>query len=519
MTHGLLPITRSQLLRTLTDDPALPALIAKMDAPTLKRLVERVGPEDSGALIALTRPEQLAELLDDALWKVPEGAVEESLSVEELLRWFDVFHDVSHDFAADRLVDLGEEFCAMSFAQLIYVSDKKPHLDEFSAVFDEYVVRARFEDEWDTIHAALLALWTAHPDFLVHMLGALTPRHSILGNDDAPRRLHADEAGARSTRRRRTGFVEASDAAAWLALVRVTPLDALVGARAYDPLTDAYFRSVAGAPKQPSPEPDDEPTMEVHVTDAEIDALQAMLDRAQVTPVSSAARLTGPEPRSADGALRAALARLQTRSPDAFAARMRELGYVSNALVSTVRFSGKRFTEESAANAAMATCHLGATYLGGDARDAHFDHVLTAEPGLVRAFAVGLSLIDRLPTAVAGRIGALFEREDVRERVARKPWVLAEVDALLANDALLESVRERDLEDAKDTLSLLAIALKPEACVCLRVLVDEFPAFPRVLEQADRTAVVGESSRVIATLADLARIEAFLAALAEAVKL
>ena len=198
---------------------------------------------------------------------------------------------------------------------------------------------------------------------------------------------------------------------------------------------------------------------------------------------------------------------------------MRELAYVSNTLVSAVNFGGKRFSEEAAANAAMATCHLGAAYLANGAPDAQFEHVLTAEPGLVRAFGVGLNLIERLPIAVAERVTALFQRDDIRERVARKRWVLDEVDALLANGTLIESVRDRNIEDAKETLSLLVIALRPEACVCLRVLVDEFPAFPRVLEQAERTAVIGESSRFIASVDDLGGIERFLAGLADAVRL
>jgi hypothetical protein len=394
-----------------------------------------------------------------------------------------------------------------------------PPLDDFSAVFGEYFVRARYEDEWDTILRALTGLWSEYPDFLLQILGRLSFRHSILANDDAPRRLQADAASERTARRERRGYIGASDAAAWLELARHAPLDDLVGARAYDALTERSLRALeAEAPAAGKPA-DDEPAMETDVTDADLDALQAALDAADIGPDTRAPRLTGPEPRGADAALRLALAALQQRSPHAFAARMRELAYLSNALVTAVRRNGARFDHESAANAAMATCNLGSEYLAIGSPTDGFDHVLTTEPGLVRAFSVGFSLIQRLPIAVAEGVAALFARNDVRDRLAPKRWVLDEVDSLLANGALADSVRARKLDDAKETISLLVIALKPEACVGLRVLVDELPALPRVLEQSERTAAVGESSRFIASVGDLARIERFLSGLADAVRL
>ena len=57
------------LLKTLTDNPALPAFVRTLKAPVLKRLIDHVGLHDAGDLIALTSTEQLREIFEVSLWE------------------------------------------------------------------------------------------------------------------------------------------------------------------------------------------------------------------------------------------------------------------------------------------------------------------------------------------------------------------------------------------------------------------------------------------------------------------
>ncbi len=515
MPSNPLKVSRSTLLRTLTDDPALPALIARMDAPSLRKLVEHVGLHDAGALIAHTSPEQLAALLDDAIWSRAAGSADETLSIEELLRWLDVWHDIGDEFTATRLIDLGDDFCATAFAQLVRVTESGP-VEDFMAVFGEYRVTARYEDEWDTVHAALNALWAESPDFLLHLLGRLAFRHSILGVNDAARRLHADAAGERRSRRQAAGFVADADAAAVLASFRERPLDALASMQAYEPLTALQLRTPVSPPpirEQEEDEGDDD--RDVEISDEDIDRLQAALEEAELMPTRQHERLTGPAARTREVALERALGTLEA---DALSGRMRELAYLANTLIAGTLHEGERFTEEKAARAAMATSNLGFLYLR--ARDTDSDAALTdAEPGLVRAFAVGYALIGRLPEIVATRLAALFSSPEIRERIGTKPWVLSEVDALVTSGALRHAVLTRRFDDAKETVALLQIALDPHACTTLRALVDDYPAFPLAIEQPAGGEKVTAATRFIDSPDDLATIEKVLQSLEQSVRL
>src|SRR5262249_39614631 len=58
-----------QLLKTLTDNPALPAFVRTLQTPVLHKLIEHVGLRDAGDLIVHTTTEQLRGLFEVALWE------------------------------------------------------------------------------------------------------------------------------------------------------------------------------------------------------------------------------------------------------------------------------------------------------------------------------------------------------------------------------------------------------------------------------------------------------------------
>jgi len=337
--------------------------------------------------------------------------------------------------------------------------------------------------------------------------------------DDADRRLQADAADERRARRQRRGFVADADAVAFLAGIRAASLDALIAMNAYDAATALQLRAAAAAPTvERTAEEDEAEAPDLEITDADIDRLQATLEGAEVIASRGQHRLTGPATTPRESLVQSALAGLQDE-PETFETRMRELAYLANALIAGTQHSGAPFGEEAAARAVTATCDLGLASMLWRIPDGHPAALITDEPGLIRAFAVGHSVLSRLPIAVADRLAELIERPGVRLRIGAKPWVLLEADALVKSGALRAAVLARTFDDAKETISLLQIVLEPHACTALRALVDDYPAFPLVLEQASNADKVLTGTRFIDSLEDLAAIDRLLKSLERWVRL
>lgn len=521
-----------QLMETMTSSAALPAFVRRINPQTLKHLVDEVGLEDAGPLIAHVSNNQLVHLLDETLWTGARAGDPDKLSVAELLRWFDLWNGLGAGFVADKLFELGDDFCALALSRLVRVSDfdLAPRLlDEHTHAIGRYIVRVRVDDEWDAVQTALMALWRDYPDYCEAIFARLAFRHSTLkmfGEDDTAQVLDADASHDHERGREEAGYVTSIMAGTFLQALVSADVDMLSDETAYDLQTLEYFRrrtelqrhagnaGTDSAGEDTAGGPDDFEAADMDP--GELRDLQAELmayERAQLRP---SALLTGPETalvRDSDW-LRVALGRLQSQ-PQRFDARMDELTYLSNLLMAGTESGGERLESGPAANLAIATCNLGACHdlwLDREVDGVAAVHdALCAAPGLVRLFRIGWCLLANLPGQAAVRLKALFADPMVRQRLSEKPWVLAEVDGLLGVPDFEAVVRDGNFEDAQETLKILGIALEPEAVVVLNVLTDGVPKFARVLEhRPPQGAVMTYASRYFATMSDLLAVHGFL---------
>lgn len=541
------------LIETLSGSEALPTFVRRIDPHTLKHLVDEVGIEDAGSLVAHATDRQIAHLLDETIWTGARPGDPDKLSVAELLRWLDLWNDLGAQFAADKLFELGDEFCALAFSRLLVVadSDMAPRiLDEHTQIVGSYLVRTRVDDEWDTVQTTVNALWQDYPDFIEAIFGRLSFRHSILnmfGEDDAARVLDADAGHAHEQSREEGGYVTSILAGAFLRDVANAEVEQLAGETDYDLQTQEYFRrrtqlqqeAVAsevndesagedgdargtGESESGGQEIQDEP----EAAPEEIRELELELAQYERAQHQNVALLTGPEKSQADESswIRTALGELQSK-PAVFDARMDELTYLANLLMSGAQVGDERLTSDVAANLAVATCNLGASHelwldnTTEDAVDATVAMLNTA-PGLVRLFRIGWCLLAQLPRQASECLSRVFQEETVRQDLAQKPWVLSEVDALLTSPSLEETVARRDFDDARETIKILSIALEAEAVAVLCVLTDGVPRFARALEdQPPEGAVVTYAARDFVTMADLLVVHRFLDGLQQQVRM
>lgn len=340
------PTSRALLARIL-DEPSLAAQIEALPAPALARLVERVGLEDAGEIVAFATTEQLAHVWDEDLWSSERAGEDERFDADRFVSWLEVLLEAGDALVARRLSELPPDLVTLAFHRNVLVVDlptlmeelgneeaaatEKALADCLTEEIDVYEVIARRHDGWDAILSALLALDRDHHDFLVRLLerccamaaeqiedsGGL---HEVLRSEEM---LEGDVAGDREDRRTEAGHVAPSAAAAFLKLARdpekAPPITE------HDPLTRAWLRDVrrasAHAPRvATSPPP--QRLLAVLRESGVVEAPMPLLHAAGDGATSNA-----PEPL-----LVQAMRVLASGHPEAFAERSEELAYLANVL-------------------------------------------------------------------------------------------------------------------------------------------------------------------------------------------
>ncbi len=522
------------LLQTLTNSPALPALVQQMPAPTLKRLIDHVGLRDSGALIALTTPVQLREIFEEALWQNLIPGQAERLRPDRFMEWLDVMLEVSPAFAAQRLVDLGETFVVLNLAPLIRIFDRGAYLfmspgdgegqdqtagDGETEEFGGYFVGPVHDDEWESIRTTLAELESSHGDFLQRTLARCCHQPTALGFVDDGQPLLEDETHEREQRRAAKGFVTPHIAASFLTAARKTDLEALYVQSAYDDISQHYFERLAAATSQRSTDAsdteEDDATEPAAADPLELRALETVLVQAEVMSDAPPKLLTAPaDTLEQTLGLQTYLDRLQYTQPHVFSARLSELVFLANILMAGSGYQGGRFKESDAAQAALACANLGLDHLEIEQRSMDREDFVASElerpPGIVRLFRVGWHLLQAIPMQAAHALLSALRSEEVRDALRHKEWMLREVESAVSEPDLLGLVAQGEFEDVSDNLLLLSLILDQRACHCLRTLISDCPRYPLQLNLGFRQGPPANSSRYITTDRELARIGDFL---------
>lgn len=538
------------LLRTLHENPQLPAFIERLDAPVLNRLIEHVGLEDAGEIIAYATTRQLQEILDERLWVSRNPGDPEQLSGEEFLRWLETWNEIRRGFAAEKLVELGEAFAVLCLSRLVtVVSPAIPYsrflgFDYTSEDFGEYVVRARRPEQWDPVLETLTTLWEQDEEFLTNVLRRCCFEHSMLaieGEVDKREMFHADAAGEREREREQRGFVTPLDASIFLAEAKGAELEELAASDAYDVNTARHFelrRRAAQDPPGPSGR-DEEATQSDDANDgdeekeaasppeispddrARLAELEAALVDAEIVQSRNAPLLlAGPneDPRSVL-TVRRALEALHARLPDAFDARLAELGYLSNILMAACEYRGRRFEESETAQATLALCNLGLAYLHASAEshlgeEEFFARELVRAPALVKAFQIGWNLTYKVPLRTIARLFETLYSPELQAKLGRHPWLAQQIGAALPNLRLAYLSGDGAREVVRDLVEALGLVFDHTVCQCLTASVDTLPCYPLALDDDPAESIkVNTKTRFFSSMADLQAFDRFLASL------
>lgn len=521
------------LLKKLTDNPALPTFVKRLEPATLKKLIDEIGVEDSAALIELSSTPQMVAVLDDSIWGNELPGAPETFQRDEFLRWLQAMLEVGEEFCADRLSALSEDVLVTALSHFLDIEDLDKHIvdeDEVIAapstveaaeLYGPFAVSPKVEDHWDILNAMLHTLDEREPDLLQALLYRC---QMALG-----RGAELDAAYEHEMGREKRGFVTPESARTFLRAACAASLDELAAEVEYDLDTARSFRLVDRARAEDaqdrdgdaadSDEDSDEGSLgsssdavsqaqarsatgEPVATDQDFADLQATVNDVEFmhSNAGPALMLEGPATPEGASALHNELAAISTRMPDAFAQRLAELAYLSNVVISGSTLDGDRFSQTQAAEAVSATCSLGLDYLGSAD--------LALEPGLIRLFRIGWNLVQGLPLDIARR--AIAHIQSVDSTASMRGWMLDEISRAVSQDEFLGQVAAGQFEDVHETLDMLSLVISQERASELVVLVSDMPRLfvgptgPSALEE------IAQTKRFVASLDDLDRIDSLL---------
>jgi len=516
------PSARSLLTRIL-DQPGLCAAVQGLAPSALARLIDHVGLEDSGELIALATTDQLKKVFDEDLWKSDRPGQDESFDADRFVVWLEIMLEAGEQFAAQKVAELSEELFTIALHRHVLVInlDQAPEemtdrsedylLDKaldscLSFEFGEYQLISRKLEGWDVLITVLAALDKEHHDVLqralvrcYHMSSEYIEESGgllrVLKQDEM---LEQDAAAEREDRRSQQGFISPSSAASFLGLARVTPL-AQLESQTVDPVARAYFRefdaaaAVATQTRAKAPHAARQQATENRETAKLVEVLQ----QAEVLPSDRQQLLLEGKKTSASdqGALfRAALLQLLERDPKKHEQIVEELAFLSNALVAGCSFAGRSLRPLEAAEAVMAVSNLGLEHLGAEA---------LRQQSAIMVFKVGWHLLyenvvlgsaSALASALAKKIKSLKNKEAIRQ--------LKEVEQTLA-----AAVRQGKPWLARARLESHEFLFEGPVLTMLLALLDELPTLVGDLAAGEH---VGREHEYIATGAQVRRAKAFI---------
>jgi hypothetical protein len=345
----------ARLIRHVLESPGLVAAVRELPGPVLGKLVDAIGLESAGELVALATTAQLESVFDDDLWHAEAAGDDPHFDPARFALWLEVMLEAGDDAVAQRLCELPLDFVVLAVQRLVLVldmdrlgtelGDDEDDVEQLEKALDstlgeeweEFRLIARDHRAWDSVLAALLALDREHHDVLRRILErccALSSEHiddngglyAVLTSDEM---LESDARAERDDRRGARGYVAPSDAKSFLALAR----QGLGDESERDPVTRAYFRELdRGAPITAKRR--GRPRVQPKAPD--VAELVELLENTTGTSETALA------PRADDSLLARALAELSATHPMLHAERLDELGFLANVLVEGETHAGRR---------------------------------------------------------------------------------------------------------------------------------------------------------------------------------
>jgi hypothetical protein len=381
----------TKLLMSILERPGLVAAVRELPGAVLGRLIDRIGLEDAGELVALASTAQLERIFDDDLWRADRAGGDETFRPDRFALWLRVMAEAGEEALVQRLGELPQDLVALAVHRLVLVLDMDVVAEQLGWAGDdgepiaraledstfeeweEFRLIARDRDAWEDVWSALLALDRDHH----HRLRAILEQCCAMSTEfisgqgglfevlTADEMLDSDVAAARDDRRVAEGFISPADARAFLELARRGG-----GGAGRDAITRAYFRALrepvgaaaataTATPNVGEPRGGGARDLAVLLREAEVIAPPAVQALAALAPAADGdSKAPGPAHLIAP-LFEQAMSDLRQRDPERFATRVRELGYLVNVWIAGGAHQGRTPRPMEALEVVLKTCEAG----------------------------------------------------------------------------------------------------------------------------------------------------------------
>lgn len=413
-----------RLVERIVYEPHLAASVQALAPRSLGKLINHIGVEDSGELIALATTKQIEKIFDDDLWVANKPGEEEKFDAARFVIWLQVMLEVGERFAAEKLEELPEDLVVLALQRSILVlnvdelqltigdddeSNRTEKALESSLYeeFDEHMVIARSYDGWDAILTVLLALDANNPRLrrrLLERCCALSEEYiadngSLYDVLTSEQMLESDLAREREDRRSMEGYVAPAAAKSFLNLTRQNEPQVL-STMGRDRVAQMYLRSQRSSAQLVQ---SSSPKTGSKFDAAAASSLEALIDSISEEPAArhtASLRLADsstPDHTINDHTLfRRSLERIAEQDPIAHGQRLDEIAFLCNVILSGCSISGRAIRPYEAVLATASTCNLGLERLaaegGVEADIVSFSEILMQD-GADGAFRLGASVL------------------------------------------------------------------------------------------------------------------------------
>lgn len=412
MTLGFI---RHHLLNELLSLPGLIEQVQSLPTETFHQMIEQIGLEDCGELISLATNRQLESLFDADLWKNSAPGETEHFDSTRFALWLEVLMEAGTDVAVEKVCEMDEELLVYALSSELLVIPNESLMHFFQEATDnakqvdillesclyedlyEYQVISRNPDSWDSFLELLVSMDKTHHDMLVEILEQLSylgnqyveedTLHTVLSEIDA---MEVNLQDKRDTRRTGKGYVNSTDARAFLELAHRYSIEDILDSTDRDPITKSYFRTFR-------PFSDTDSSVSSPVVSRIVEVLN------QWSPESanvSTEKLLAGNIADNQTMLLVALRRLAASAGDVYTKRMSELSYLGNLVAAGCSLDGHRMRSVDASSAVLATCALGldrAMQRNGALLTVETMHSYLEQVAMERLFLLGWKLLPTSP--------------------------------------------------------------------------------------------------------------------------
>ena len=507
----------SHLLNRLLEQPDLLPAIRSLPPQQLGRIINRVGLEAAGELVACATTAQLEAVFDEDLWHSPAPGAAEQFDAGRFGLWLEIMGDMGEEALVRRMSQIDEDLLVLGLQEHILVIHPEELLMALAqsgsdisglekalegSLYEEffgYQVIARRDEHWDAILALLVALDRHEHGRFVTILerccatadkefSDIDNLYDILSGRDS---LEEDVAAAREARRNAAGHVSPTAAVAFLELARTTPRETIITSPKPNPVTRGYFKDMAPEPR-PVPQP---------VPEASGGESAGLLEALQASDITGdtaeiAGLLAGPSTAETTrvSPLAAALMELQTAEPEAFGRAMMRLGFCANVLV-----AGAGLRPVEAVQASMAVTRLGLHYIddakqplsAGQLTPERVRHYI-AKHSLENIFSLGWHVLQRDVAVPAA--GALLHLLDHAIAVSTDPTAIPAMAPVAT--ALRRALKPGRPWEAAPKPEVLAELLSPNDAVAFEGLTARCPVLRGGLSDTEEPKYIEEPGQI-----------------------